>query len=107
MRQNRQTSPEELLRQENRMMRYDAAVRRLFTAMPDGAFDARSFEADTGLTFAGEQFFAVQLEDDPRYPSAPPSNVDQLSPFQRYMALRDLVRQVLGRDQPCLLYTSP
>lgn len=100
MKQTIQTSPEELLRQENRMMRYDAAVRRLFTAMPDGTFDARSFEADTGLTFAGEQFFAVQLEDDPRYPSAPPPNVDQLSPFQRYMALRDLVRQVLGRDQP-------
>lgn len=100
MSENRQSSTQALLRQENRVMRYDAAVRRLFTAMPDEAFDARSFGADTGLTFAGDQFFAVQLEDDPRYPSCPPPNVDQLSPFQRYMTLRDLVRQVLGRDQP-------
>lgn len=100
MRHNQQASPEELLRQENRMMRYDAAVRRLFTTMPDGAFDPESFGADTGLAFVGERFFAVELEDDPRYPSCPPPDGDRLSPFQRYMALRDLVGQVLGRDQP-------
>ena len=92
MTQNQQALPEELLRQENRMMRYDAAVRRLFTTMPDGAFDPEAFGADTGLAFVGERFFAVELEDDPRYPSCPPPNVDRLSPFPRYMALRDLVR---------------
>ena len=81
-------------------MRYDAAVRRLFTALPDEEFDPAAFALDTGVAFFGEQFFGVQLEDDPRYPSCPPPNAAQLSPCQRYVALRDLVCSVLGREQP-------
>lgn len=101
MRENAGLDNQALLRQENQVMRYDAAVRRLFTAMPGGgAFDPAAFAADTGLRFSGERFFCVQLEDDPRYPSCPPKDEGALSPCQRYLELRNLVCGVLGRDQP-------
>ena len=58
MRENTGLDNQALLRQENQVMRYDAAVRRLFTAMPGGgAFDPAAFAADTGLRFSGERFF--------------------------------------------------
>ena len=75
MRENTGLDNQALLRQENQVMRYDAAVRRLFAAMPGGgAFDPAAFAADTGVRFSGERFFCVQLEDDPRYPSCPPKD---------------------------------
>lgn len=101
MRENTVLDREELARQELAVMRYDAAARRLFAALPGGgAFDPEAFAADTGLRFAGERFFCVQLEDDPRFPSRPPEDEGALSPCQRYLELRELVGGVLGRDQP-------
>lgn len=96
--------PEALrLREETALMRYDSAVRRLFTRMPGDSFDPESFFADTGVRFSGPRFFAAEFEDDPGHPSCPPENVEETAPYQRYRALRDLVLSILGREHPAVL----
>lgn len=92
-----------LSREELDLMRYDSAVRRLFSRMPGGEFDPQIFLADTGVRFQGERFLAAEFEDDPDYPSCPPDNVAETTPYERYCCLRDLVCSVLGRDHPTAL----
>lgn len=91
------------LQEEVDLMRYDSAVRRLFTQMPGEEFDPAVFGADTGVRFTGDHFIAAEFEDDPGYPSCPPDNVAETTPYERYRCLRDLVLSVLGREHPSAL----
>lgn len=88
---------------ETQLLRSESAVRRLFSRLPEDGFDPRTFFEITGIRFLGQNFFAAEFSDNPNHPTCPPENVGETTPYQRYLALRNQVLDVLGRDNPVAL----